>query len=123
MTDFTEDELYLIGRALDCFYYHGDPPEQKQSKVLLKKVVDKYCETMGNQAIDIVGHAIPITEKPVLEVGDHYRINEDGHKLDGQRVKLHHVKTELESGFIRTWVINGILEVIEVPYTSLVTCQ
>ncbi len=119
MTDFTEEELYLLGQALDCYYYHGNPPGQQAAKDLLKKVTDKYTESLG------LDPPIDVRE---LQVGRFYRVvSKDGHRLDGKRVKLERILPGVNGigglKSVRTWVIDGVLAVCEVPSSTLVPCD
>ena len=89
------------------------------------KLVGIYGENLGEgQPLLIDG---PVGDEPELAVGSFYRVVQENHKLDGQRVKLERIEPELHNhsptGKARTWVINGIMEILEVPSTSLVACS
>ena len=53
-----------------------------------------------------------------LAIGRTYRVLQEGHRLDGQRVKLEYMKFR-KDGSVRPFVIDGLASISEVPADSL----
>lgn len=62
-----------------------------------------------------MGTSIRVT---TLKVGNTYRVLQEGHRLDGQRVKLESMKFR-KDGSVRPFVIDGVASISEVPADSL----
>lgn len=132
MADFTQAELNIIGKSLEDYYIKATRGyrvgEDYQSLdaaaeilALRYKLVGIYGENLGDGLPMLIDG--PVDEAPELAVGSFYRVVQEDHKLDGQRVKLERVEEIPHDRTVRTWVINGIMEVLEVPSTSLVACS
>lgn len=136
MADFNQEQLHLIAKALEHYYYAASKGYQagdnhshlyKAAEIMAVRyqVIAVYGENLGSGpplSIEGVDQDKPYQFNSLV-VGAHYRVVEQDHRLDGQRVKLERIETDPAKSRIRTWVVNGILEVLEVPSTSLVECQ
>jgi len=123
MSDFTSEELSMIGEALEFHYDAAVHMRVKDQLPDLLGLRTKVSGLLGN----ILDHKQKLLDsmdkKPVqLLTGEYYLVAKQGHKLDGQRVKLEIIHREVDGG-VRTWVIDGLLNTVEVPYDSLVRCE
>lgn len=105
MSDFTSDELNLIGNALESARIQCSYPG---AEALSYKVASMYVDSLGDHEPELC-----------LIVGRHYTVKNKDHRWHGKRVMLHRLEDKFD-GKIRTWIVNNELVVAEIPSSSLV---
>lgn len=127
MSDFTSEELQLIGESLELHYDAAVAIHEKDKIRVLFQLRVKVANLLGgilDQKQKILDSMeTHNSQKVELVVGDHYRVIDPDNSLDGQRVKLEIIHKIDDRNFIRTWVMDALLRVVEVPFNSLERCE
>ena len=96
--------------------------EQTAQKAYLQAMATKTEVMISESAqIQLIEHGIQVTS---LTVGKTYRVQQDGHRLDGQTVVLRTMKFSEETGkLVKLFGLVGLHSVEELPVGSLVEIE